>query len=272
MADKKIQATKNYRLFARSSDNRKLDIKKHKKLLESMRRYGFLKCFPIVARRNEDGNLIVKDGQHRLAIAELLELTVYWIDEEVDFDVAVINCTSKIWGLRDFAEKHAANGLKAYQEGIDFAEKHKLPIGTTFALLAGYTAFTNCQEDFVAGTFKVKDRQWADAVAGIYVSLTSMSDHLKNARFIEACMAICRVPEFDQKRLTANAERCREKLVPYSTRDAYLDMLEAVYNFGRVKLFGLKVAAMMVMRERNAVSLRKKAAKEKREKVEMAAV
>jgi hypothetical protein len=252
MAARKIQATRDYRLFGRSAENRPLDIKRHKKLMESMKLYGFLPCYPVVAVREKDGNLTVKDGQHRLAVAEALGLPVYWVEQEEDFDVAVVNSTAKVWVLRDYAQKHAINGKSAYAEGLEFSERHGLPIGTAFALLAGTISFNNCLEQFISGDFKVKDREWADAVAGIYVPLVAMAPGVKNARFTEACMAVCRVTEFDPRRLLQNANRCRDKLVGYSTRDAYLDMLEAVYNFGRTKLFALKTAAIMTMRERNA--------------------
>ena len=44
---KKIQVTKNYKMFAHSGENRPLDLTKHKKLKESMEKYGFLKSFDI---------------------------------------------------------------------------------------------------------------------------------------------------------------------------------------------------------------------------------
>jgi hypothetical protein len=261
MSSKKIQSTRNYGLFHRSTENRPLDEKKHRKLEASMRQYGFLECFPIVCFRDDKGNLIVKDGQHRLAFAETLELPIHWVEEKVDFDVAVINCTSKTWALKDYALKHGANGHKDYLLGLEFAAQHALPIGTAFCLLAGTTTFSNFQDQFFDGSFKIKDRAWADAVASIYGPMVLLSASLKNARFIEACMAVCRVKEFDPKRLLAGAERCRETLVNYTTRDAYLDMMEEVYNFGRKQLFGLKVAAVMAMRERNAAGKSQKRTK-----------
>jgi hypothetical protein len=132
-------------------------------------------------------------------------------------------------------------------------------------LLSGRTSFRDCDE-FTSGGFKVKDRAWADSVAGTYGPMVKMSPEMKNARFLEACMCACRVPEFETKRLLQNAARCREKLASFSTRDAYLTMLEEVYNFGRSKLFGLKAAAMMVMRERNPIQQSRKRAAEKRTK------
>ena len=80
-----------------------------------------------------------------------------------------------------------------------------------------------------------------------------MSADVKNVRFLQSVMAVCRVPQFEPKRLLGNAKRCREKLVAYSTRDAYLQMLEDVYNFGRSRLFGLRAAALQALRERNVV-------------------
>ena len=252
----KIVNTRNYRLFDNDGENRPLDVATHKNLTQSMKEYGFLPCFPIIVARDGD-KLIVKDGQHRLAIAESLGLPVYYVEAKTDFDIAKINSTSKNWIPRDYARKFATNGVKAYQEGIEFAAQHKLPITTAFSLLAGTIHFSNFQVQFYGGTFKVKDRTWADAVASIYGPLTSMSKAVKNTRMLEACMAVCRVPDFDPKRLLGGAEQCREKLVAYSKRDAYLHMLEDIYNFRRKQLVGLKVAAEMALRERSAAKVKK---------------
>lgn len=254
MATKKIQSTRNYRMFQRSDKNRETNLKKHKKLVESMKKYGFLSSFPIVVSRTKAGDLVIEDGQHRAIVAENLGLPIYWVEEDVEFDIAEINSTAKTWGLRDYAMTYSKNGLSDYSEGLEFADQFKVPVGTAFALLAGTTTYSNIQDQFFSGEFKVKDRAWADSVAGIYAPICEMSSAVRNQRFLEACMAVCRVPEFDAKRLLTNASRCREKLVSYSTRDAYLDMIESVYNFGRVKLFAIKIAATQVMRERNAVN------------------
>lgn len=250
----KVRVTTNYRLFGNSADNRTLDVKRHKKLKESMKLYGFLACFPIICCRGKDKKLIVKDGQHRLAFAEELGLPVHWIEETIDFDVAIINNTPRVWALRDYAEMHSTQGRAVYQEGLAFAESHRLPVGMAFALLAGTTTFSNIQPAFVKGTFVIKDRTWADAVAGIYVPLVTLNRRLRTARMLEACMAVCRVKTFQAARLIQGAERCRDKLVPYSTREAYLEMLESIYNFGRSKLFPLKVEAVMAMKRRSAAS------------------
>lgn len=260
---RKVNATRDYRLFVRSDENRVINPKKHKKLERSMREYGFLSCYPIICFRDEQKRLIIKDGQHRLNFAETLGLPVYWIEVEIDFDVAKVNSTAKVWTVRDYAEKWAQRGLKPYVEGLEFSERHGLPIGITFAILNGTTTFGNVQSDFEDGTFKIKDRAWAESIAAIYGPITTLSADTRNAAFLTACMAVCRVPDFDQKRLLHNASRCRDKLVSYSTREAYLEMIEEVYNFGRKQLVGLKSQATMAMRERNATTAAKKHKAEK---------
>lgn len=258
----KVNLTKNYRLFHRKDgDNREVKLKKHKKLLESMKKYGWLPEFPMVCYRNSKGELYIKDGQHRLAIAESLGLTVAWMEASVDFDVAMINQTPKTWDTRDYAERFVARGHDDYSKAIAFADENKLSLGTAFALLSGKTNFSGIRDKFHAGEFRVKDVGWANSVAAVYCPIIKMVPQLSNSRFIEACMAACRVKDFEQARFLRNAERCRDKLVQYSTRDAFLDMMEAIYNFGHSKLLGLKVLAIMAMRERNPAKIKQAAKK-----------
>jgi hypothetical protein len=250
MPSLKINVTKNYQLFTRGTDNRPTNEKKHKRLFASMKKYGFLSSFPIICYRNGAGHLIVKDGQHRLMFAETLGLPVYWKEETVDFDLATVNSTPVNWALVDYAKSYAERGIAVYKNGLEFCQTHRLPIGMGFAMLAGNVSYSNISADFTSGNFKIKDRPWADAVASVYVSLVALSAEVQNARCLEACMAICRVKDLDIARLLINAKRCREKLVAYSTREAYLDLLEEVYNFGRKFLLGLKSSALMAMKER----------------------
>jgi hypothetical protein len=222
-----------------------------------MKLYGFLPSFPIVCHRNGDKHLIVKDGQHRLAIAEELGLPVHFVDETIDFDVAVINCTPKTWTLRDYAEKFIAQGHTQYATGLEFAERHHIPLGTAFALLSGTCNWSNVTDAFVSGKFTIKDAAWAECVGAVYSTMVAMSDNVRSVRFLEACMAVARVEGFDADRLLRSAKQCRDRLVAYSTRDAYLEMLEYVYNFHKQKTLPLKFLAIKAMHDRNAVKVAK---------------
>jgi hypothetical protein len=250
MASQKIQITKNYRLFKKSVENRPLNIIKHAKLKESMQTYGFLASFPIVCRRDENGDLVVMDGQHRLYFAEELKLPVAWVEEEKKFDIAFINSVVGPWNIRDYAMKFAANGKEHYQEAIEFADLHGLPIGIAFAMLYGSVTFHNLKKQFMAGEFEIRDFFWAERVATLFNNLVSIKAELKSARLLESCMGCCRVVEFDPKRLVRNARRCGEKLISYATKEGYMGMLEEIYNFGHSDKLSLKLKAIEAMRSR----------------------
>jgi len=263
----KINVTKDYRLFKRAETNRPLDSAKRKRLEESMRLYGFLRCFPIVCYRDADKHLIIKDGQHRFAIAEKLGLPIYWVEESVDFDVAKVNGTQEKWKPADYAGCYAQQGNEHYQEILDFHKQYGLAIGSTAALLRGVSQFSIVAKSFYDGSYEVRkaDRKLADMIATAYSSIVRLSRSVNNARFLEACIGAARVPGFEAERLIHGAERCREKLVAYATRDAYLDMIEAIYNFGRKILVPIKLPATEIMRKRNAVNLAKAKAVAKKE-------
>lgn len=248
----KVNVTKDYSIFTRSGENRVLKLKKHRKLERSMQQYGFLCSFPISVTRDAHGKLVVKDGQHRLAIAQHLNLPVYWVEETVDYDVAFINATPSPWEIRDFAEKWAAEGRRDYIQALEFTDRHGIAIGTAFAMLAGKVEFAAIGQAYKDGAFKITDREYAESVAGIYGPITAMSPMVRKTNFLAACMAVCRVDGFDSSRLLKCAERCREKLVSYSTRDAFLDMLEVVYNFNQRKLVALKMEAVKALKSRSA--------------------
>jgi hypothetical protein len=88
-----IRCTRDYAIFVRDMENRRLRTSEHKKLRQSMEKYGFLPCYPIVVKRDDVGRLHVKEGNHRLAFARELALCVYFVETAIDFDVPEINGT-----------------------------------------------------------------------------------------------------------------------------------------------------------------------------------
>jgi hypothetical protein len=244
-----------------SADNRPRNEGKHKGLLKSMQAFGFLPCYPIVCIRDKDKHLVVRDGQHRLAFAETLGLPVVYIVVDESFDIAAVNNSQVVWSTRNYAETFAAQGRSQYQDGLDFADRHGLPVGIAFGMLAGTSSFNNVVRDYKNGDFTIRDRGWAETVGAIYAHLAALAPRCKNARLIEACMAVARVPGFDAARLIHGADSAREKIVPYATRDAYLTLLEELYNFNRVvrNRVPLKMDAEKAMHERNAAKAAKAA-------------
>jgi hypothetical protein len=249
----KINVTRNYDLFRETSgENRPLDLKRHRALDESIRECGFIPAYPIICERDDKGRLTVKDGQHRLAFAKKHQTPVYWIEDDSGFDVAAVNNTQKGWQPMDYAGRFAAAGGKDYAELIEFKTTHGIPLTIAAALLAGQTTFHNLAHKFYNGEFVVTDRAWANSVVAVYLPVVKLDKSLKNGRFLLACMAAARVKGFSAKRFSEVAQRApRNYIGPYSTRDAYLDMIEKIYNYQQKNIFAIKIEAIKAMRERN---------------------
>jgi len=253
-----VKSTRDYDMFVSDKENRILKENEHKRLQLSMERYGFLKCFPIVVKpKNKKGKHVVKEGQHRLHYAEHLGLEVWYIEEEKDFDIAVINCTAVIWKTKDYAEKFAKNGYREYVEAVAFSEKYRLNISIACAMLAGYVSFSNIRKEFYDGAFVVKDRGWAEEVAELFSSIREISPFLKGERPLKACMCVCRVDGFDSERLIRGISSKRNDLrAPFGDRQSCLQFFEDCYNSRKSnrEKFSLKNEAIKAMNERNAVS------------------
>lgn len=251
---RQIFSTTNYRLFDRQDgENRTLNPKSHTNLCESMRRWGFLPSHPIIVKKAGRGKFFIRDGQHRAYFAESLGIPIYYVIEEADFDIGLVNAAQTPWKLPDFAKKYADSGSQDYQELLVFMDEYKLPIGSSVNLLSGIAGFSNVRDSFVSGKFKIADAGIAYKAAELINRLCAICPSLKRHSFYTAIAAVCRVPGFDGSRLVHNAtERCREKLVPYAQKKAILQMLDEVYNFGQRngKVFPLKHHATMIDRER----------------------
>lgn len=251
---KRILCTKNYGLFTRSIENRPLKLGRRKALRDSMREYGFLEDFHIVCRDIGGGKLEILDGQNRHAIAQELGLHVYYTirtSTEAGFDIAKINGTPLTWSPSDYAHKNSSNNIPDYYECIQFADAHGMSVGVAAAMLAGTTTYNNVESAFRAGTWRITDREWANRVASLNTELKSISTYRHSTKLLWPCMCLCRIPGFDSERLIRCAKLCRDRLIPYSTRDQYLKMLEEVYNYHQSNKIPLEFMAKQVMRERS---------------------
>lgn len=97
--------TRDYSLFHHDKENRPISIfPEHRWLYETMQSDGFNKNLPVLVWRDEKGRWIVLDGQHRLAIAEMLKLPVYYQFCDKRFDVAKYARGGVKWTQSDYAK------------------------------------------------------------------------------------------------------------------------------------------------------------------------
>lgn len=249
----KLMSTKNYDLFSYDKENRPLELDKRSKLRRSLRIHGFIAAYPlhVVVKRSR---LFIRDGQHRLAIARELGISVFYVICDDAADIAELNDTQQKWKINEYAGRYAAAGNQNYVEVIEFSARHAIPISTSMAILGDNAQERNLMEKFKRGDFLVRSRDRAERIAKLYTQLGSINRIVRTRFLLGALFAACLVADLDDDQLVRGAKRAPELLMKFGTRDGCLDMLERVYNFGRKTKFPLKISAENALRQRNPVS------------------
>lgn len=117
-----IQKTKDYTIFNKLEGNRKI-IKSHiKKLKESIEKDNQLNLHPIIVNKNME----IIDGQHRLEVAKILGLDIFYLLGETVSDSHLIECNvnQKIFDCENFihyfAVKERIEDYVELQKRLDY--------------------------------------------------------------------------------------------------------------------------------------------------------
>lgn len=234
MPNPKLQRTKDYSKFTFAKGNRDVTPHRlrpqHKALKESMKKYGWLPFEPIGVYP-ENGKLVITEGQHRFTFARELGLEIFYVIHEGAVDIAEINQCSATWSTKDYCKKWVADGHPEYQKAADFADQYGLSITVAFSMLAGTYCWGNVKQRFVQGDYKITNEKFATRVASLYKRLCLLNKDAKHQQCVNAIWACCLVPYFEDERLVRAATNRPEMIARAGTRQAWLEVLQEIYNF-----------------------------------------
>lgn len=230
-----MKTTTNYSMFTLEEGNRDVDLddKETKTLAELMVEFGWLDAFPLMAQKRGK-KLIVKDGQHRLAIAKEFGIPVkYVVLDGALPDIAKLQRSQKKWKPIDFAMRFAKAGNDNYIELLEFFDKYGIPITMSAALLANTSTFGNVSDRFYSGRYEIRNLLLAKKVAETRRQLMEINSSFKKLQAVTALWACFHVDYFDPKRLIKGATRHSGAIKNMGNKEAYLDLYQELYNFGR---------------------------------------
>ena len=258
MEKAKLSATKDYRLFDISDDNRNIDLAHRKALRESLRKYGWIPAYPMDVQRRGT-KLVIVDGQHRFRMAQELNISVWYVITESKHDVADVNAAQKSWSIRNYAERYAKKGIKDYEQVLTFAADHNIGINVATGLLYGHADARNVSQQFKAGTYKVRDVQHANKCARIFEAVRHENQPAANMFCMAAIQLIVRVLNFDENRMIKGIARRGDLLRHLPTREAYLDVLQEIYNdrFSNTNRIPLRFEAENILAKRKQCMIKK---------------
>lgn len=223
----KIQKSTDYSAFESPICQRLINQNRVVRIAESMRKNGFIISEHITVRKKGTHYQIMK-GQHRFLAAQLAKVPVfYFIDEDMkDGDVIETEQFRSNWSISDFVTAQANRGNENYDVLLAFAEKYKIPMGTAACLLDGSMGERNAR----SGSFVPSREKEAHAVVELANALNF--DGKRDSRFLYALSRVVGLPAFDQKRFLSGKVGLT-LLAKQRTVDAYVQMIEDVYNFSR---------------------------------------
>lgn len=248
-----MKTTTNYDMFTLEQENRDVDLrdKETKNLAESMVEFGWFDAFPLMCVK-KGRKLVVKDGQHRLAIAREFGIPVKYVVISGDIpDVAWLQQTSKKWKPKDYASRYAKAGNDHYIQLIAFFERYGIPLTMSAAILANTTTFANTSDRFYRGRYQIKSRRIATELAECWQELVDTNKVFKKLQSVKALWSCFHVDYFDPERLIAGAHRHGGAIKNMATADGFLELFEELYNFGRKGRAPLRFDAIEAMKSRH---------------------
>lgn len=154
-----IKSTKNYKQFKTLLGNRILYKEHLSYLIRKIEDRNLLHLNPIIV--NEKFEVI--DGQHRLAAAEKIGLSIFFIQEAGlgEEEIVILNTAAKRWGFGDFLHFYSEQGYEDYIILEKVVKKYGLSPNVTAAILsANYDDLkppVTSVKAFKRGEFKVVD-------------------------------------------------------------------------------------------------------------------
>ena len=231
-----IHSTQNYRQFNFLNKNREIN---YKSLLESVQKKNLLDCHPIIC--DEDLNII--DGQHRLKVAEILNIPIYYIISKTAKESDIPLCqTQTPWMLPNYL-KFYKNDHPDYAFVEEIMKTCSLPIH--FIVQLSSTS-EGAWKKFREGNFSIKkDKDYLrikfkeiDEIIKICKEIR-LALHDKSIRIVNetyrAIWNLINEKKYDHENMIIKSKQYKSqvsKALQFKTKDIILQSLkERVYNY-----------------------------------------
>ena len=234
-----IRSTKNYKMFEVHDMNRSVypETESFKNLVASMKKHGFIDAIPLHCVSNGGGKLKIKGGHHRFLAAQEAGVPVKYV---VSKDTASIYELERSgpgkWKMKGFFDSFCKQGLNDYVAVQDYVEETGIGLNNALSMFYGHSAGSgNFTKDgrFQTGQFTINSYEHPRVVGDIVLFLKSLGvDWADKDPMVKAISRVVWLEEFDVERFTKKADKHTHLFCKQRGVDAYLQLIETVYNHG----------------------------------------
>jgi hypothetical protein len=227
--------TVDYSRFVYNDEQRPVDVKHVRALMESMDLFGFLPSKPVQVYQSGK-NFVIIDGHHRYIAAKNLSIPVAYVVEPRSHSgsMSKVNGLQKTWQLKDYLAQYVKRGASDYLElneyhklGFSIQQAAKMLMGLASSGYGGGRASTALRD----GTFKIVERQRIEAIASFLRQEADENPAYRTTNFITAFELCLRVEHFNHEQLTRKLATNPRAIARTATVDQMLDQFEEVYNY-----------------------------------------
>jgi len=234
-----FKTSKNYDLFHLLPFNRKYEVRKS--LIDSFNLYGWLT--PIVCVESKvygKKRMYVIDGQHRLATAKFLNLSINYViinNEELNSQIdlvqvtSTLNHTSKQWNMGNYIEAYSLLGLEDYC----FIERVKgetnLSYNVVVQIYLGQWKTHGFNSDLVKkGKLKITRREQGDKIISYLKSLNNITKFCARMSIGFTAFATELMGEYDHERFYRNLSNSIPMLEDVTEVQTFKAIFEKIYH------------------------------------------
>ena len=245
-----------YSEFIHNHEQRPIIQSHVKKLMDSMKEFGFLESKPIQCYR-KGFKLVVVDGHHRLAAAMQLNIAVEVVieNDQAQETMGAVNSIVKKWDSKDFIRMYATRGNPHYVKLIEYNEKG-IPLTMAASMLIRNAAASgNANKSIQDGSFEIKTTEIIDKVADFIDEFASMNSALRSRPFIAAISKCIMCDEFSLETFKQRIKENIQMMKKTSNEDQMLSVIEAIYNHRSRSPIPIKFFVESASKDRNAANI-----------------
>ena len=224
-----VHSTKVFNQFTFDPTNRPINDVHLEQLYDAVSAKNLLAEFPILV--TPEG--VVLDGQHRLKVAEALDVPIYYIISTNMTVEDVPETTGNVvrWKFADYMHAWAKRGKPEYIRLKDFLAAHPwIPIATAVGLTT-YGDRTGGTKRFQRGEYVCNDLEWAGMVASAVLDFKPYASFYHFPVFIQSVGMLFEHEGYDHQRMIAKMGYMSRKLVRCPDVPAYMAMFTEIYNY-----------------------------------------
>lgn len=251
---KRILETNNYSKFELLDFNR--DVRKTRHLETSMIKHGWIDAYPAHVIRNPNtGKLQIKAGHHRFIVAQKLRIPIKYVECRDEATIHELERSTTPWKLKDYLISYVRLGKIAYDRVLQYHQETGINLAASISMLGGESAGSNnLHKQFKDGTYRLGDPTHATIVGDIALCCKQSGFAYACAKlFIEALSKVVWAEGFSPEVLKKKISRYVDHMKKQPSKQAYVEMLDSIYNRGSQNKIPLAFLAEEAARKRNVV-------------------